>query len=317
MRPVHHEQRFPLQHLKTAGPGGFRKPLPYLFHGNRKSRFRKRPERLQRQNGIVDLPGSHQRNGQIFQTAAGKTLPLQAAPDSGSLLRIRHRKRTAFFLTCRPDHLHGFLRLFQAHYPAARLDDSGLLYGDLSKGISQRAHVIHADGNKHADQRRRDHVGRVLQTAHSRLQHHNVAALFLKPEEGQRRFHFKISGMRKALRRKLFRRPAHPFHISCVFRFGDHFPVHLKALPMFQHCRRGIGSGPISCPCEHGREHGEHAAFAVGARDVDILQLFLRISQLFQKPSDAVKSRNNAVLFAPFYIFQRFLIIHVFLQFRF
>ena len=67
----------------------------------------------------------------------------------------------------------------RAHHPGARLDDAGLLAGDLFDGMAEEIFVIEIDLRDHGDFRN-DHVGGIQAAAHADFDHGEIDLLLAR-----------------------------------------------------------------------------------------------------------------------------------------
>ena len=188
-------------------------------------------------------------------------------------------------------HLWGLVGV--EHQPAPRLDDAGLLKGNLLQGAAQNGGVVQRDGHDGRHLWHVDDVGGVEPAAHAHLQHHDVALPPGKPVEGQGSDVLKLCHLVAAFL-ELVGDGGQGFHLLHQLLLGNHLPVDLEPLPELQHIGGGVQPHPQAAGPQ-GRGHQSGAgALAVGARHVDELQLFLGIAQPLHQSGDAFQPRLDA-----------------------
>ena len=147
-----------------------------------------------------------------------------------------------------------------------------------------------------------DDVGGVQFASHADFQYHKVAALFQKVLHGDGRHQLELAGV--------------VFH--CVGRHTDLFrdagkvfsgnvlPVYLHALTEVLDVRGSVKACPVSGGAQDTVQHGTGGTFAVAARDVDKLQLLLRITYGMQQFSGARQAQPSPAPGIVFYVLNCF-----------
>jgi hypothetical protein len=173
-----------------------------------------------------------------------------------SFADICHSKRTAKFGGLFFNDFRHLPLLLYRHHMTALFHNTGLLCGNLSQGISQKLHMIHADGRQYGHTCILHHICGVQQTSHSGFHHHDIAAFFLKIQEAKSRFHLKWRRLRQPLRHHFVTDLPDPFHVLTERSFGNHSVVYLNPLSIFKNNRGNIFPHPIpaafQCGCNIG-----------------------------------------------------------------
>ena len=172
----------------------------------------------------------------------------------------------------------------------AGLDDARLGGGDGLHRIPQHAGVVQTDVGEHGGFRRGDHIGGIEFTAHAHLAYHNIAHLPGKPGQADGRYQLKLrGGIRHAVsqRAQLLRQGAQGI-------VWDRCAVDLHTLIEAEDVRRSVQPRFIPGGAQHGGQHGAGAALAVGAGDVDILYVPLRMAKHTQQCIDTAEPRYAA-----------------------
>ena len=172
----------------------------------------------------------------------------------------------------------------------AGLDDARLGGGDGLHRIPQHAGVVQTDVGEHGGLRRGDHIGGIEFTAHAHLAYHNIARLPGKPGQTDGCHQLKLrGGIRHAVSQR-----AQLLHQGAQGIVRDRCAVDLHTLIEAEDVRRGVQSRFISGGTQHGGQHGAGAALAVGAGDVDILYVPLRMAKQAQQRIDTAEPGHTA-----------------------
>ena len=233
--------------------------------------------------------GAQQRQLEAFQGAAVKDLSLQARGDGADGGEIGAIQRRALFVAGVLDHRfhRGLLAVEGAGPPG--LDDAGFRLRDGLHGVAQELRVVQADVGDDGALGVLDGVRRVPVAAHAHLQHHDVALLPLEVLEAQGGDQLELRGM---LGHGVGMGP-HVFRQCAQVVVGDLNAVHLHALVEADDVGRGVEPRAIARPREDGGQHRRGGALAVGARDVNELQVVLRVAQPREQLPDPLQSRDR------------------------
>ena len=151
--------------------------------------------------------------------------------------------------------------------------------------------VIESDGRDHGGKRRPDHVGAVQQTAHAGFQHDQIAVCARVDIELQRVDIFKFRDDDALAAQLLHQRKGRGDRVRQRF-FVDHLVVDLDPLTKIRDIRRDEQAGFVACRRQNGGQNGANRAFSVGAGNMDVAQLVLRIAHAVQQRAHAVQSRT-------------------------
>ena len=291
MSAVDDEQGLPGGNVEPSGPADIPNTVVDILLRNLPSLFDQGVSNGQHHGGIVELMVPQQRQNQVLPGAAVKYLTIQRMLFQPKRVKIRLFQADVLF----PADLlvHRFHRRGTAvhHSVAALLEDAGLGQRNLLHGIAQILRMIQADVGDHRHLGHFNDVGGIQRAAHAHFQHHDVALLAAEILEGDagNQLEFRggfLHGVRQGLDVLC--------HRSQIF-IGNLHAVHLHPLMEAVDVRRGVQSRAVARLLQNGRGHGGGAALAVGARNVDKLQLFLGIPHFCQKGLGAAQSGNAAL----------------------
>ena len=239
-----------------------------------------------RRAGIVDLMASVEaRERQIEQARCG-------LEDETSMLLVhveiaaRHVQWRAELLGPALDHRERLPLLPADDARHARLQDAGLLAGDLRQGFAEKGHVVDGDRRDRGQQRLVHEIGRVEPSAEARLEQQEIGGRLGEGEKGGGRGDLEqgdqlaaISGLGagETIDEKILgdRRRA--------MRPGEHDP-----LMEIDEMRRGIDMHALAERFGDGAGEGEEGALAVGAGDMhDRRKLVLGVAESGEQPLDA------------------------------
>ncbi len=193
-----------------------------------------------------------------------------------------------------------------AHHRAAFFDDARLGCCNVRNGGPKLLDVIHAQCRDHCTFRRINDVGGVQCTAKAHFQHHDVALLLCKIEHSQRCDNLKFGGhIGHGVRGRL-----HLFHQLHQFAVWDLHAVHLNALIEAVDEGGRVQAHPIARRLQTAGCHGGGAAFAVGARNVDEFEPFVRVAQRCQQCASAGQTGFVARPLDGVDVFQGLFVVH-------
>ena len=189
-------------------------------------------------------------------------------------------------LTDLTHHLGDALLLLIEDDGATIFDNRRLLGGNGLHGIAQLGGVVQADVGDDHRLGGGDGVGGVQAATHAGLQHHDVTVPTAEELQGHTGDQLKLGGVLL----HLVGQPSHPGRDGGQLVSGDLRPVHRH--PLFKVVdvggsvqARGIASGG-----EHRGQHGRRGALAVGAHNVNELELLLRVAHGSQQLPGARKA---------------------------
>ena len=166
--------------------------------------------------------------------------------------------------------------------------------------------MVQADVHYHGDLRGVYHVGGVQPAPQARLQHGDIAALLLEPQQGRRRHQLKLRGvLLHGLRRRLY--PGDYIRQGLVLYL---LAVYLHALVEAEQIGGGEKPRFVAAALEHRGEKGGAAALAVGAGDMYIFLTLLGPAQPFQQLPHPLQARLRAQPGHAVYVFQSLFVIH-------
>ena len=288
---VHNEVRIPAQQLKPAGPGHVPEALADVFLTDAPALLLQAVHHRQHHGGVFQLMLPQQGQEQLLPAAAVETLPLEAVAMGHQGIKVPEVELCP--------HLQAFPGIHSLHlglvpvgrHMAARLNDTGLGFGNLLDGVAQDLRMLQTQVTDHRHLRGVDDIGRVQLAAQAHLQRHNVTLVPGKIFHGDDRYQLKLRGM-----------VLHGLGVGLhIFRnvgqllVGDVLPVHIHPLIEAEDVGRGVKAGAVARLTEDGRGHGGGGALAVGARDVDKFQLLLRIPQPAKQLLGPGQARDGAL----------------------
>ena len=205
-----------------------------------------------------------------------------------------------------PDDLECFRSLPRAdHRTHPRFADSALFCGNLCEGIPKNLGMVQPDRGNHTEQRMLNHVGGVKPSAQAGFQNNNAATLLGKPAKRKRGIQFKLGEFPRLFGKRLY-----PLDQSHQRILRDHLAIYLYPLPVFQHVRRNIHTGFITCCPQDACNHRNGRAFAVGARYVHTGKLLLWVAEQCEQSPHPFQTRLCAKASVGMDVGQSLLIIH-------
>ena len=183
-------------------------------------------------------------------------------------------------------HLGDPLTLLIENDGTAVLDDRRLLPGDGLHGVAQLGGVVQANVGDNHRLGGRDDIGGVQAATHSGLQHHDVTAPTEEELQGHTGHQLKLRGVLL----HLVGQPSHPGRDGGQLVSGDLLPVHCHPLFKVMDIGRGVQARGVASGGEHRGQHGRRGALAVGAHNVNELELLLRVTHGSQQLPGARKA---------------------------
>ncbi len=172
-------------------------------------------------------------------------------------------QRRAHFFRSPLNYCHGLRGLLGADHRYIRLDDAGLLAGDLRQRITEKFRMVHTDWRDDAGERRIDHVCCVETAAESDFQEQHIGRMFGKQTERSGSFDFEYGdrlaaiGALAAIQR-----------IAQLIVGGEHpapYFAETKSLVKAHQMGRGIDMDPQSRSLEDGAHERHGRTLAIGA----------------------------------------------------
>ena len=279
MAAIHDEEGVSRHQLEPSRPGDGGDAFPHGLVGDGKTPLPKRFDDGEHHSSVIELVLAQQRQVDPQVGTPVEDLSLQGSADQVDAVKVRGHPLGAYLFTAGVnDRLHrGLLPVGDGD--GAGLDDLGLGLTDLLQGVAQKFRVIQSDVGEHGHQRRLDDVGGIQLAAHAHLQAHHVAVVALEILHGNAGDQFKFRGViLHGLGQGLDK-----FRNFRQLLVGNALSVHLHALVEAEDIRRGIKTGAVTSLSKNAGRHGGGGAFAVGAGNVDKLQLILGISHLLEE----------------------------------
>ena len=174
----------------------------------------------------------------------------------------------------------------------AGLEDAGLFLGDLAERVAELGHVVLADRGDRGDLGL-DHVRAVEPTAQAGLDDRDVDLLLGEVLERDGRQDVEVRRHRLELRATIGSTSRTRRAKSAV---RDHLAVDLDPLADVDQVRAGVEPDLVAGGLEHRRDHRASAALALGAGDVDGLELLVRVAQLLEQGPHAIEVEVLAVV---------------------
>ena len=197
-------------------------------------------------------------------------------------------QRRADLLGAALDHRERLRLLPADHARHARLQDAGLLAGDLGQGLAEKGHMVDRDRRDRGQQRLADDIGGIEPSAQSGLEQQQIGRRLGEGEKGRRGRDLEQRdqlaaiggfGAGEAIDQQILgdRRRA--------VRAGEH-----DALMKIDEMRRGIDVHALAERLGDGAGEGEERALAVGAGDMQHRrQLLFGLAERGEQPLDAPK----------------------------
>ena len=176
---------------------------------------------------------------------------------------------------CSGNHRVGLGNTAVADHRRTLLDDAGLSSGNIGQGRPQLLGVVQPQSGDHSTFRRVDDVGGVQSAAKPHFQHHDIAVLLRKIEHPQGGDQLKLGGhICHAVGSG-----ADALHKRYQVLVWDGLAVDLDTLIKAVDERGGEHPHPVSGGLQAGRQHGDCAALAVGARYMNEPELLVGVAQ--------------------------------------
>ena len=288
---VDDKQRIPAHNVKPAGPGNGGKALTDMVFGDVPAFLDQHIHNRKNNCRVVQLMVAQKGQLQSFPAAAIEGLALQTVGNQTQVFKIRFGK-TDILLPA--DFLENCLHTGASpvdHRVAAFFENAGLCPGDLLYGAAQNLDVVQADVGDDRHLRAGDHIGGVQRAAHTHLQNHDVAVVAAEVFKGDTADQLKLCG---TFLHRLGKR-LDPLGNFRQFFVGNGLAVDLHPLVEAVDVRRGVKAYPVAGFAQNVCAHCGGRAFAVGAGNVDIFQLVMGVSQLFQKGLGPAQAGNAAL----------------------
>ncbi len=248
----------------------------------------KRAQRRYGGAGILQL----MRPGQVGQRQIQKTaLVLVNHPAIFSAdmpVLAMHDQRRAKCVGLGFDHLKRGIGLRAHHQRHAALNDAGLFTGNFRQGFAQKLLVVDRDRRDDAQRRLCDHIGGIQTAAKSDLKQGIIGRAARHAQQRGAGGDFKIGNIRAIVGFITF------IQQSCQIRLSDQCSCQPDTFVKPRQMRRCIGMHALVCGLKTCADHGQCAAFAVGAGNMHHGRYgILRIVQSGQQPPDAVQCQVN------------------------
>ena len=166
--------------------------------------------------------------------------------------------------------------------------------------------MVEGDTRDNGEQGRIDNIGRIESAAHSRLKDNDVTFFSLEIFKTDRGDKLKLRGL-------IFHcvsKGLDVFGDLCKLIVGNVLAAELHTLVEDLYVGRGEKSRFVTCVAENRFKHRAEGALSVSSRNVNEFKTVLRVSELFAKCRDALKTRLGEGPADRVDIFKCFGIIH-------